>query len=386
MTKRPNSPSEFGPLAAYRDGGISRRTFSKNMLATAVLAASGASLPVREALAATQVRWIGWEGYDTHFHEGTILADKDIELITTYITSNEEIITKLIAGGSFDFSSMYFGYLPLMADAGLLQPIDKSRINNFDKLIKGFRDSDSNNFDGKLWGVPWTWGSLPLMYDPANVVEVPKSFLEVKRPEYKGKVVMIHDPLGTILTWGHIASDSDVATRLTHAQLKQVIDFLIDIKKNHARAFAQSYGEAADMFARNEVVISTQGWEAMVGFAAAKDKVIDFAYPTDYKVGAFMDMAIIPKVAKHVDLAYDLINHTLDDNIQAFIGDYLTQGIVNVDSIPLLQPASREMYMYDDMAKFDGVAVFWPFPPTEPDGTHATFDDMLEEYDRLLKA
>ena len=128
-----------------------------------------------------------------------------------------------------------------------------------------------------------------------------------------------------------------------------------------------SYGEASDMFARDEVVISTQGWEAMVGFAASKDKVIDFTYPTDNKVGAFMDMLVIPKEAPQLDLAYELINHTLDAKIQAFIGNSLTQGIVNVDSVPLLEPVTRDMYMYDDMAKFERVATFWPFPPTEPE-------------------
>ncbi len=373
-----------GLLRAFQ---LSRRQMLAGLLGTGSLALAS-SLPFRTARAETEVRWIGWEGYDAHFDEGTFLADNDMSLTKTYIASNEEIITKLLAGGTdqFDISSMYFGYLPMMAAANLIQPIDKSRITNFDKLMTIFRDSDSNNFDGELWGIPWTWGSLPLMYDPAGVVEVPTSFLDVMRPEYKGKVVMIHDPLGTILTWGHIASDSDVATLLTHAQLKQVIDFLINVKKNHARAFAMSYGEASDMFARDEVVISTQGWEAMVGFAAAKGKVIDFAYPTDHKVGAFMDMMIIPKEAPHLDLAYKMINHTIETNIQAFIGNYLTQGIVNVDSVPLLDPVSRDMYMYDDMAKFEEVATFWPFPPTESDGVHATFDDMLEEYERLLKA
>ena len=388
MTKQAKPPTaSAGPLGMLCGSTMSRRAFSRGLLAAGTLTAAGAA-PLRKAAAATEVRWIGWEGYDAHFHEGTVLADNDIELATTYIASNEEIITKLLAGGTdqFDITTMYFGYLPLMAAANLIQPLDKSRIKNFDKVMSIFRDSDSNNFDGELWGIPWTWGSLPLMYDPAGVVDVPTSFLDVMRPEYKGKVVMIHDPLGTILTWGHIASDSDIATLLTHAQLKEVVDFLINVKKNHARAFAMSYGEASDMFARDEVVISTQGWEAMVGFAASKDKVIDFTYPTDNKVGAFMDMLVIPKEAPQLDLAYELINHTLDAKIQAFIGNSLTQGIVNVDSVPLLEPVTRDMYMYDDMAKFERVATFWPFPPTEPDGVHATFDDMLEEYERLLKA
>lgn len=388
MTKQTKPPTaSAGALRMLCGSTMSRRAFSRGLLAAGTLTAAGA-VPLRKAAAGTEVRWIGWEGYDAHFHEGAVLADNDIELITTYISSNEEIITKLLAGGTdqFDLTTMYFGYLRMMAAADLIQPLDKSRIKNFDKVMSVFRDSDSNNFDGELWGIPWTWGSLPLMYDPAGVVEVPTSFLDVMRPEYKGKVVMIHDPLGTYLTWGHIASDSDVATILTHAQLKEVIDFLINIKKNHARALAMSYGEASDMFARNEVVISTQGWEAMVGFAAAKGKVIDFTYPTDKKVGAFMDMLVLPKEAPQVDLAYKLINHTLADDIQAFIGNYLTQGVVNVDAVPLLEPVSRDMYMYDEMAKFERVATFWPFPPIEPDGVHATFDELMEEYERLLKA
>ena len=53
--------------------------------------ALASGLPIRSARAETEVRWIGWEGYDAHFDEGTFLADNDMSLTKTYISSNEEI-------------------------------------------------------------------------------------------------------------------------------------------------------------------------------------------------------------------------------------------------------------------------------------------------------
>ena len=63
---------------------------------------------------------------------------------------------------------MYFGYLPLMAEGGLLEPIDPSKIEQFGDLIPQFTSQEAIRNDGKLLGVPWNWGSLPLMYDPGG--------------------------------------------------------------------------------------------------------------------------------------------------------------------------------------------------------------------------
>ena len=70
--------------------------------------------------------WMGWQGYETPILAGTFLKDNDIDFQPTFISSNEEIITKLQAGGTgrTDLITMYFGYLPLMAEGGLLEPVD----------------------------------------------------------------------------------------------------------------------------------------------------------------------------------------------------------------------------------------------------------------------
>ncbi|HEY7690603.1 MAG TPA: extracellular solute-binding protein, partial [Dongiaceae bacterium] len=146
---------------------LSRRNFAKGLAGAGLLAATG--LPARRAEAKTTITWMGWQGYETPITSGTFLADNDIDFQPTYIASNEEIITKLQAGGvgNTDLITMYFGYLPLMAEGGLLEPVDASRISAFGDLIPQFTAQDAIKHDGQLMGVPWNWGSLPIMYDPA---------------------------------------------------------------------------------------------------------------------------------------------------------------------------------------------------------------------------
>src|SRR5262245_4237634 len=146
---------------------LSRRNFAKGLTAAGALAVAG--LPMRPAEAKTTITWMGWQGYETPITSGSFLADNDIDFQPTFIASNEEIITKLQAGGvgKTDLITMYFGYLPLMAEGGLLEPIDSTRVKLLDKLIPQFVAQEAIRYDGKLMGVPWNWGSLPLMYDPA---------------------------------------------------------------------------------------------------------------------------------------------------------------------------------------------------------------------------
>ncbi|HEX6102148.1 MAG TPA: hypothetical protein VF031_03785, partial [Alphaproteobacteria bacterium] len=71
----------------------------------------------RSARASTTMTWMGWQGYETPILTGDFLKKNDIDFQPTFISSNEEIITKLQAGGigNTDLITMYFGYLPLMA-------------------------------------------------------------------------------------------------------------------------------------------------------------------------------------------------------------------------------------------------------------------------------
>ena len=187
--------------------------------------------------------------------------------------------------------------------------------------------------------------------------------------------------------WANVVTGKGVGSSLiTHAELKKMIDTLIDMKKNYARAFFMSIGEAIDAFSRGEVVISAIGWEPMKLWCNEKGGTqIDYVYPDEGTLG-FFDEACIPVDAPDIDVVYDLLDHLISVPGQVPVGNEIFQGVVVAEAVPKLSDAARDLYPYDDIDSFSRKAIMFPFPPTEPDGVHATYDDWLEEYERLLKA
>jgi spermidine/putrescine-binding protein len=355
--------------------------------AAALTATAGLGLGPRPAFAKTTMTWMGWQGYETPILSGSFIADNDIDFQPTFISSNEEIITKLQAGGigNTDLITMYFGYLPLMAEGGLLEPIDTAKIEQLPKLIPQFLAQDAIKHDGDLMGVPWNWGSLPLMYDPEAVSAVPESWLDIMKPEYKGKVAMVDDPLGNLLIWGTVVTGKPMGTILTKEEMVAVIDKLIEIKTQHARAFFPTYGDMSEAFARNEVAVSAIGWEAVAVWTQAKGKTIKYTIPKE-GTGMFMDCLCIPKDAPNIELSYKMINHVVSAEPQRQFATEQSAGITNLDTVPLLPPELAASYNYADIDGFMQRARLQPVPPTESDGTVATYDDFLTEYQRLSKA
>ena len=347
---------------------------------------AGLAAGLRPAFADTQVVWVGWQGYDEPLKLGSFLADNGISLATTYINTNEEIITRLQAGGAgqTDLITIYFGHIPILVAADLLEPIDESKLPGIKDVFPEFLNVDPIRRDGKLYAMPFTWGTLSMIYDPAAAPK-PTSWKDCLKEEYKGKVSLVDDATGLLATWAPIVTGTKTPTRITMDELKKTIDFLIEIKKNHARTLASSYGEATDMFARGEVVTSAIGWDAMVGFAAAKQKALDFAIPEE-GVMVFMDTVAIPKGAPHLDLAYKMMEQCISPEGQKHIADTLTQAVIRKAAVPMVDPKNREIYHYDDLATMFQKARFYPFWPLEAEGDYVTHDQSQEEYQRFLKA
>ncbi len=381
MTDRPGRDSL---RELMRRSMLSRRSLMQGVAAVGGAAALG--VPGRPAHAATTMTWMGWQGYETPIKSGSFLKDNDIDFQPTFIASNEEIISKLQAGGigKTDLVSMYFGYLRLMLEAGLIEPIDETKITAFDRLIPEFTGNEAIRVDGKLLGVPWNWGSLPLMYDPSVVAAEPASWMDIFKDEYKGKVAMVDDPLTYLLIWGTVTTGRPDGTLVSKEELAKMIDLMIKLKKEHARAFFASYGDMADAFARNEVVVSCLGWEAVAVWAKAKGKEVRYTIPKE-GTGLFMDCLVIPKDAPHVDLTYKMINHVLSPEPQKVFATEQSAGITNLDTVPMLPAELANAYGYADLKNKLTKARLQPMPPTEP-GQWATYDDFLKEYQRLQKA
>jgi spermidine/putrescine-binding protein len=361
-------------------------TDRRKFLAASAALAGAMALPGGAALAATTLNWVGWQGYDEPLKVGAFLADNDITLATTYINTNEEIITRLQAGGAgqVDLITIYYGHIPILVAAGLVEPIDEAKVPGIGDIFPEFLQVDVLRHDGKLYAVPFTWGTLSMVYDPAAIAK-PVSWKDALKDEYKGKVALVDDATGLLATWAPIVTGTKTPTRITMDELKKTIDFLIEIKKNHARTFSASYGEATDLFARGEVVISAIGWDAMVGFAAAKGKTLDYVIPEEGAM-VFMDTVAIPIGAPNRDAAYKAIGQCVSPEGQKQIADALTQAIITKAAVPLVDEKNKQIYQYDNLESLFQKAHFYPFWPIEPEGDFVTHEQSQEEYQRFLRA
>jgi spermidine/putrescine transport system substrate-binding protein len=364
---------------------MSRRDLMKS--AAALGAISGTASTSRGASAAGAVSMFGWQDYDAGLRVGDFLQREGIEVSFTPIGNNDEIISRLSAGGAgqIDIVTPYMGYIPFMVAAELLEPIDESLVPNLANVPEVFRNDSNVIVNGTRYSVPFTWGSGPMAYDPAVIPTAPESWMDIFKPEYKGKVGMMDDPIGNQMLAAILATDAEVPTMLTAGQLDQATEFLIKLKKDAVRQLAVSWGELANALARSEVVITFSGGEFLKKFAADAGKQIEFTYPKEGTF-AWLDSYCIAKGAPNIEAAHKCANQALDVDGQVAFGEKTFQAIVVREAIDQLQPSTRSLYPYDNLAEFEQKAKFFPMPPLEPDGTHASYTDWQAAYQRFKAA
>lgn len=358
--------------------GMSRRMF---LAASSAAAAAGAGAFPRTARAGTQVNWLGWQGYDEPIKVGTFLADNGIDLAATYLSSNDEIVTKLAARAPIDIVTPYMGYVPYMREAELIQAIDPSLVPNLSKVLPTFLNDKNIFADGKHWGVPLSWGGGPMVYDPAAVQ--PTSWFDLERPEFKGKIGIMDEALGMMLTTSIMVSGAEVASLVTPKQLEEIKKYLIKLKKEHARAVFPSYGEAADAMARGEIVMTLGGAEWLPAIVAEKKKLA-YLYPKEGSF-AFLDSYVIPASAPNVDLAHALANQELTVEGQLALTK-LNYAVLTTDAIAALEGPAKTMYPYDNIAEFEKSCTFFPMTPSETDGSIAAWPDWLSAWQEVIAA
>ena len=81
-----------------------------------------------------------------------------------------------------------------------------------------------------------------------------------------------------------------------------------------------------------------------------------------------------------------MINHIISPEPQKIFAVEQSAGITNLKAVPTLPPELAQSYNYQDIDGFMQKARLQPVPPSEYDGTTASYDDFLTEYARLQKA
>ena len=359
--------------------------------AAATTAAPTTTEAMVEAMSACEGATLSFIGLDGEAGETELEAwrgEHGVALETNWPGSWPQFVAAIKVGDVYDLATIAYHVGPRHIEAGLFQPIDTSRLENWDKMFPGLRENSSlRGGDGQVYGVPIAWGDGPFIYHPGRVSDPPTSITELMDPEWEGRFTIFDSPT-LIFSMLAVANGFDDGvgdrTNIDAEQLEAVKEQALQIVRN-ASAFANGYRDATDIMVAGDSDLNVNGWEAMLTWAEEQGETLDFAFFEESGGGGWWDGLAIPVTADDVDCAYEYIDLMISDEINAQVGENLVSGVVNSNSAEIAGPGAQ-IYDYD-LVRTDTSAVSFrnAQPPEDdeaPEGI-TSISDWLDAWEEI---
>ena len=311
-------------------------------LAAAVWAGGG-----REAAKPT-LSIICFQGYAEDSWVKPFEEKYNCEVKITYAGTVEEHFTKVKAAPSeYNIVSIDSGRVLLYKDAGLLQPIDTSKLSNYSKIGEYFREHPYGKMpDGSKLHVPIVWGTQTITI---NTGKVPSDMLDkflTKTKDGKHETVSL-DILTAPESKGYTAffdeSSNVVSIAAIHVGIKtpfqfgsgdwdKVADRLYEWKKN-ARTFTTGLDSEFGVLTAEDAMILLGGNDALLNLrleeAGVRDSFTQYAM-TEGTI-CWIDGWVItkPTSGASLDLALKYMDYMIGDQGQKELAELVGFGIVN---------------------------------------------------------
>ncbi|MEB8388047.1 extracellular solute-binding protein [Rhodobacteraceae bacterium KMM 6894] len=158
------------------------------------------------ALAEGTLNILTWEGNADLTFIKPFEAETGCKVTAAFVGSNDDCAPKLLSGGGVCdlITPTVDTTMPLILN-DLVEPLDLSRLPRFSEVFEQFQQNEGINHDGKVYGVPWVWGSNPLMYLVDKFETPPTSIADLMVPELEGRVSLWDDKVRSIsahVCWG----------------------------------------------------------------------------------------------------------------------------------------------------------------------------------------
>lgn len=245
-------------------------------------------------------------------------------------SSNEEMLAKLMAGGSdYDIVVASDYMVGVLQKQNLIQPIDKDSIANFKNL-----DPNELNLEfdpGNRYSIPYMWGDACIAVDTSKIKTPIKSYADLWNPKFKNSIVVLDDERAVIgMALKKLGYSINETSPKALAEAKKE---LISLKPNIK---AYDSDSPKTLLVNGEASLGFV-WGTEVALARRENKNIQAVIPSE---GLFLqqDNFTLPTGAKNKDLAEQFINFILEPEISAEISKAFPYANPNLAAHPLIDP------------------------------------------------
>jgi putrescine transport system substrate-binding protein len=261
-------------------------------------------------------------------------AKTGVQVVYDLFDSNELLETKLLAGSTgYDVVVPTGFFLGRQIEAGLFQPLDKSKIPNWGNLDPDLMAKAAKYDPGNEHAMIYMWGTTGLAY---NVDKVKARLPEAPTDSW----ALLFDPANAakLADCGIMALDAPVevmASALRYlgedpdskdpAVLEKGAALLEQVRP-YIRKFHSS--EYINALANGDVCLAL-GWSGDAGIAKTRAEEANNGVHIEYtipKEGALLwfDMMAMPTDAPSLDSAYAFLNYLLEPEVMAKISNFVT--------------------------------------------------------------
>ncbi len=289
------------------------RKFNVRNMGVGLMVASLAITVSSTQASAGEVNLMTWEGYADDSFIKDFEEASGCKVSATYVGSNDDFAPKLSAGGGvYDLISPSIDTAPVMIKAGLVEAVDLSKIERYNEIYAKFRKSPGIHKDGKTYGVPFSWGSIPFMYRTDKITTPPTSLKDLFSGKYKGKI-SLWDDKSAIYVASRVLGNMDIYN-LSDAQLEAAKNKLIE-QKPDVRKYWSTAGELVDLYTNGEVWISNT-WGGYQSALLAEQKISVKEFIPEEGAEGWMDSWMIVKGTPNKECTYKFINMAISEQGQ----------------------------------------------------------------------
>jgi putrescine transport system substrate-binding protein len=321
-----------------------------------------------------------WSDYIAEDTIANFEKETGIKVVYDVFDSNEVLEAKLLAGSTgFDIVVPSAAFLGRQIQAGIFQPLDRSRLSNYKNLDKELMARLEIVDPGNQYSIPYLWGTTGLGYNPAMVEKALGKDAPVDSWDLvfkKENIAKLHDCGVAFLD----APSEIIPAAMKYLGLdpnsKNPKDYdrageLLAEVRPHVTYFHSS--QYINDLANGDICV-TIGWSGDILQAADRAAEADAGVEVLYTIpqeGAAMwfDMLAVPKDAKNVDEAYLFLDYLMRPEVIAAISDYVAYANGNTASYELID---------EEIRNDPGI-----YPTAEAQKNLYTFEVMPPKIDRI---
>ncbi|MFO1088037.1 MAG: extracellular solute-binding protein [Hyphomicrobiales bacterium] len=331
-------------IALLSEGTTGRREFLK-LVAAAGLGLATWPLGARSAAAEGELAILSWSGYDIPEMAPEFYKAHGKPAFTL-MGSDEEGFQKVAAGFKPDLAHHTSFMVGKLRDAGLIQPIDVSRLKHWSDFFPELRDIEV--VDGKVWIAPCSWGNSSVIYRADLVKPTEESWGVLWDEQLKGKIAARDAVEGLLITAGLYGGAKD-PWNMTDDELAKAKDLLLK-QKPLVKFYWSSQTDLEQSLASGEVA-AAYGWNASVALLRKQGVDMAMMRPKEGIVTWTDGLVMYKDHPGSEDLAYEFINAYMTPEVGKFLIESYGYGSGNEKAYPLVKPERLKELGIEEPAK-----------------------------------